>query len=167
MHRGECTGVNAQGGCRGRDGLHPARLFPRALPAPDAVPSHIQRGKSASGWQSSAIQRQSSCQACATAPSDTARPAPAPFHQPWQLSSQGKLPLTQLGDFRAVGETEQVGMNPPFPGDPGRARAACPAPAALGSPATCFPLHSDKVPAQQEQFVWGFFVEEAQAEVEG
>lgn len=58
-------------------------------------------------------------------------------------------------------------MNPPFPGDTCRARAACPEPAALRSPAACFPLPSDKVPAQQEQFVWGFFVEEAQAEVEG
>lgn len=53
----------------------------------------------------------------------------------------------------------------------GGARAAWPEPAAHHSPAACFSLalSSDKAPAQQEEFVWVlfFFVEEAQAEVEG
>lgn len=112
-------------GCTGMDGLHPALLFPQALLAPAAVPSHehLPKGENQpplEGWQSSATQSFIPCQACAMAqgiaPSDTAESAPVPFHQPRHLSSQGKLPLTQLGDFRAFGEKERASRDEcPFP----------------------------------------------------
>lgn len=123
MQRGGCRGMDGWmqwEGCTGMDGLHPALLSPQSLTSPAAVPSHgrLSKGENqhpVEGWQSSATQSQSLCQACATAPSDSARSASEPFPPATAPQLPGEAPSDTAGRFQSLWRERASRYESPFP----------------------------------------------------